>query len=86
MGEGESANRYGARYGKRIRGRVSEIEGDQKKRHKCPNCNSDSLKREAKGIWKCTKCGKKTAGGAWKPKTKGEGMVKKALKKSGEKE
>ncbi|MFP4151038.1 MAG: 50S ribosomal protein L37ae [Candidatus Aenigmatarchaeota archaeon] len=84
--EGGSAKRYGARYGKRIRNKVSEVEKDEKSRHTCPECGSKSLKREAKGIWKCENCGKKTAGGAWRPKTEGEEMVKKALKKSGDDE
>lgn len=84
MGEGGSAKRYGARYGKRIRDKVSEVEEKQKKRHECPKCGSQALEKEAKGIWKCAKCGKKIAGGAWKPKTKGEGLVKRALKKAGE--
>ncbi len=85
MKEGNSAKRYGARYGKRIRNKVSDIEKDQKGRHKCPKCGLNSLKREAKGIWKCIKCGNKIAGGTWRPKTKGKGMVEKVLEKSGEK-
>ncbi len=79
---GESAKRYGSRYGKRIRKKVSAVEEKQKKRHRCPKCEFMSLKRQAKGIWKCTKCGNKVAGGAWKPEVEGVGLVKKALKKA----
>lgn len=84
MAEDESAKRYGPRYGKRIRSKVSEIEEDEKAKHECPECGSESLERKAKGIWKCSKCGNKVAGGAWRPKTKGKGMVEKVLEKSGE--
>ncbi len=82
--EGNSAKRYGARYGKRIRNKVSEVEKDQKSNHECPECGFLSLKREAKGIWKCKKCGNKIAGGAWRPKTKGKSMVQRVLEKAGE--
>ncbi len=84
MSDNDSGKRYGARYGKRIRSKVSEIEKDQKSKHECPECGSESLKRQAKGIWKCEKCGNKIAGGAWRPKTKGKSMVERVLEKSGE--
>ncbi len=83
MEDGNSAKRYGARYGKRIRSKVSEVENIEKSKHECPGCGSKSIRREAKGIWKCKKCGKKVAGGAWRPETEGKDLVKKALKKSG---
>lgn len=80
----DSANKYGSRYGKRIRNKISEIEEDEKREYKCPECGSRSLEREGSGIWVCKKCGEKVSGGAWKPKTGGEKLVERALRKEGE--
>lgn len=77
----DSSKRFGSRYGKGIRNKVSDIEKDQKDEHKCPNCGSEKLKRESTGVWKCKKCEEKVAGGAWKPKTGAEKIMEKALKK-----
>ena len=63
-----SAGRFGARYGKKVREEVSEIERKQKIRHTCPRCDLPHVKRMAKGIWKCGKCGNKFAGLAYYPK------------------
>ncbi|MFP4045672.1 MAG: 50S ribosomal protein L37ae [Candidatus Aenigmatarchaeota archaeon] len=78
-----SSGRYRSRYGKKIRDKISEIEEGQKSSYACPECGEEAVVREAKGIWKCKKCGEKFAGGAWKPKTGAQKMVKKAIKKSG---
>ncbi len=59
------AGKYGARYGKRARNMLLKI-GAQKK-HKCPECLKNSLKREASGVWFCDRCGIKVAGKAYKP-------------------
>lgn len=83
MSEG-SAKRYGPRYGKRIRSKISEIESAEKAEHRCPDCGSNSLERESAGIWTCKKCGEKVSGGAWKPETGGEELVDRALRKAGE--
>ncbi|MEM5797944.1 MAG: 50S ribosomal protein L37ae [Candidatus Aenigmatarchaeota archaeon] len=61
------AGRFGPRYGKRIKERLIEIELLQKQRHTCPACLKAGLKRIAKGIWRCKKCGLKFAGKAYKP-------------------
>jgi len=62
------AGRFGARYGKRIRAKVAEIEKSKKKKHLCPKCNLPYVKRVSSGIWKCKKCGAKFAGLAYQPK------------------
>jgi large subunit ribosomal protein L37Ae len=58
----KSAGRFGARYGKKVRDRLVQIESIQKKRQKCPLCNRLGVKRLSNGIWKCPKCNKKFAG------------------------
>jgi large subunit ribosomal protein L37Ae len=62
-----SAGRFGARYGLRIRKKVTEIEAVQKQKHKCPNCFKFALKRIASGIWQCAACNSKFAGKAYEP-------------------
>ncbi len=49
-----SVKRFGARYGKTIRTRISDVE--TKPKGKCPYCRSEKVKRKAAGIWTCGKC------------------------------
>lgn len=52
-----SVKRFGARYGKRVRDRLEEIEKLYRgKKHKCPYCSYTQVKRQAAGIWHCKKC------------------------------
>jgi large subunit ribosomal protein L37Ae len=64
-----SAGRYGPRYGKRIRAKVSDIESLQRKKHVCPSCDLPYVKRQSAGIWVCRKCGAKFAGSSYYPKS-----------------
>jgi len=57
----KSAGRFGARYGRRARAKLVKVESKQRVKQKCPFCNKPGVKREAKGIWNCKKCGKKFA-------------------------
>jgi len=57
----KSAGRFGARYGKRVRDKVVQIESRQRIKQKCPFCGRLQAKRLSKGIWKCSKCNKKFA-------------------------
>jgi large subunit ribosomal protein L37Ae len=57
----KSAGRFGARYGKRVRDRLVQIETKQRVKQKCPFCKKLGVKRISKGIWNCKKCGKKFA-------------------------
>lgn len=57
----KAAGRYGAGYGTKLRTRLNNIEGKQRKRQKCPFCGKEGVKRLSKGIWKCPKCNKKFA-------------------------
>lgn len=60
-----SIKRFGARYGRRIREKVSKIEQKQKLPNKCPYCKRPSARRLATGLWQCNKCRAKFAGGAY---------------------
>jgi len=63
-----SAGRFGSRYGRKIRKKVSEIEKVQKQKHKCPYCKKPGVKRVSIGIWYCSKCKSKFTGKAYEPK------------------
>jgi large subunit ribosomal protein L37Ae len=56
-----AAGRFGARYGKRVRTKLADVEVKQRVRQKCPFCSRMGVKRVSKGIWKCPKCLKKFA-------------------------
>jgi large subunit ribosomal protein L37Ae len=58
----KSAGRLGARYGKKVRNMLVQVESKQKVRQKCPFCKRLGAKRLSNGIWKCPKCNKKFAG------------------------
>lgn len=57
----KAAGRFGARYGRRVRTKIAEVEGHQRKKQSCIFCNGIA-KRLSKGIWQCKKCNKKFAG------------------------
>ncbi len=61
----KSAGRFGARYGKRVRQKVIDVEKKQRRKQECPYCYSLSAKRVAAGIWKCAKCRIKFTGKAY---------------------
>ncbi len=60
-----SVKRYGARYGRKLKLKLSKIEFEQRRLHKCPYCSKTAVKRIAMGIWKCRKCNEKFAGNAY---------------------
>jgi len=57
----KSSGRFGARYGKRVRSKLVNVESKQRVKQECPFCKKQSAKRVSKGIWKCSKCNKKFA-------------------------
>ncbi|MFB6271110.1 MAG: 50S ribosomal protein L37ae [Halobacterium sp.] len=75
-----SAGRFGARYGRVSRRRVSEIEDEMNDEHVCPDCGSDAVSRQGTGIWQCAKCNYKYAGGAYKPETPGGRTVSRSIR------
>lgn len=60
-----SAGRLGTRYGRKVRGRIKKAE--TLKKHECPSCRREGIKRESAGVWSCSKCGVKMAGKAYRP-------------------
>ncbi len=63
------SGKYGARYGVKIRRRISEIESKKNQRHQCPQCQYQAVKRLSSGIWICNHCNYKFTGGAYLPCT-----------------
>jgi len=59
----KSAGRFGAGYGK-IKEQLVAVELKQRIKQVCPFCKGRA-KRQSKGIWLCSKCNKKFAGGAY---------------------
>jgi len=56
----KAAGRLGARYGRRVRTKIADLENVQRKKQECLFCDG-TAKRLSKGIWKCKKCNKKFA-------------------------
>jgi len=61
------SGRLGPRYGVKIRRLIREIETKEKMKHECPNCKYERVSRKSTGIWVCSHCGTKFAGGAYLP-------------------
>jgi large subunit ribosomal protein L37Ae len=74
-----STGRFGARYGAKLRRRVLDIEKKASEPNRCPACATRALKREAVGLWKCTKCNLLFAGGAYVPYTDAGKAAKRAI-------
>jgi large subunit ribosomal protein L37Ae len=74
-----STGRFGARYGAKLRRRVLDIEKKRHEPHRCPSCATRALKRQAAGLWKCSKCGLLFAGGAYVPYTDAGKAAKRAI-------
>ena len=61
---------FGARYGATVRKRYIKVISETKKVHKCPQCGSETVRRQCVGVWECRKCGFTFTGGAYTPSTK----------------
>lgn len=57
---------------------------ERTEKHDCPQCLKPQLKRTAAGVWECQSCGHTRAGGAYKPETGAETMLRRALRDEGE--
>ncbi|MBT3323547.1 50S ribosomal protein L37ae [archaeon] len=60
-----SAGRFGARYGRKLRSKIINVEKIQRKKQKCPYCSRLAAKRLAMGIFECKKCSAKFTGKAY---------------------
>ncbi|MBS3074404.1 50S ribosomal protein L37ae [Candidatus Pacearchaeota archaeon] len=61
----KQAGKFGAGYGRKVREGFVSVESRQRKKQVCPFCKSLKARRKSAGIWKCKKCGKKFASGAY---------------------
>ena len=75
-----SAGRFGPRYGRVARRRVSEIEGAMRDAHTCPECGETRVARAGTGLWECSGCGHKFTGGAYRPETPGGRTVRRSIR------
>ncbi|MFB6134506.1 MAG: 50S ribosomal protein L37ae [Halanaeroarchaeum sp.] len=80
VGGSGSAGRFGARYGRIARRRVSEIESEMHDDHGCPSCGADAVSRSGTGIWECDRCGHTFTGGAYRPETPGGRAVTRSIR------
>jgi len=62
-----TVGRFGARYGRYPRQRTAVMEKLAKSRYTCPNCSASNVTRTSAGVWKCSRCDVKFAGGAYTP-------------------
>jgi large subunit ribosomal protein L37Ae len=76
----KGTGKFGARYGVKARTKYRKIDEKQRQLHVCPHCSQQRVKRDGTGIWVCTKCGAKMAGGAYQPQTDAGLEVKKTLR------
>lgn len=75
-----SAGRFGPRYGRVARRRVSEIEAGMRAEHACPECGATRVSRTGTGIWECARCDHKFTGGSYRPETPGGRTVRRSIR------
>jgi large subunit ribosomal protein L37Ae len=71
-----SAGRFGARYGRVARRRVSEIEDDTQN----ATVDGDDVTRVGTGIWKNEETGEVFTGGAYRPETPAGRTVRRSIR------
>lgn len=80
-----SAGRFGARYGRVARRRVSEVEALMRADYSCPKCGAaKSIRRVSTGIWECRRkiCDYRFAGGTYRPTTPGGLVASRSITRS----
>ncbi|MFC4248783.1 50S ribosomal protein L37ae [Natribaculum luteum] len=71
-----SAGRFGARYGRVARRRVTEIEDDMRN----SQVDGDDVTRVGTGIWKNEETGEVFTGGAYRPETPAGRTVRRSIR------
>ena len=71
-----SAGRFGARYGRVARRRITEIEDDMRN----ATVDGDDVKRVGTGIWKNEETGELFTGGAYRPQTPAGKTVSRSIR------
>lgn len=80
QGKSGSAGRFGTRYGRVARKRVSEIEATARAEHECPECGEERVERTDTAIWECAACGYRFAGGTYRPATPAGETVSRSIR------
>jgi large subunit ribosomal protein L37Ae len=70
----------GPRYGRSVRAKIARIQTDAHQKYACPVCANKTVERSSVGLWACSKCGNKFAGGAYTPTTKIGDVAKRSEK------
>ncbi|EJW78587.1 ribosomal protein L37ae [Wuchereria bancrofti] len=73
--------KYGTRYGASLRKTVKKMEVTQHSKYTCAFCGKESMKRKCVGIWKCSKCNKVVAGGAYVYSTTAAATVRSTIRR-----
>merc|ERR1712225_172779 len=73
--------KYGTRYGATLRKQIKKMEITQHSNYTCSFCGKDTIKRQCTGIWKCKKCKKQIAGGAYTLNTASAATVRSTIRR-----
>jgi len=73
--------KYGTRYGASLRKTVKKMEVSQHSKYTCTFCGKEAMKRSCVGIWKCMKCQKTVAGGAYVYSTSAAATVRSTIRR-----
>jgi large subunit ribosomal protein L37Ae len=57
--------KYGTRYGAALKKMAKKLNESTSATYVCPFCGKDAIRRVAVSVWKCRRCNKILAGGAW---------------------
>ncbi|EMR09269.1 60S ribosomal protein L43-B [Pneumocystis murina B123] len=73
--------KYGPRYGSSLRKDIKKMEIQQHSKYVCTFCGKKSVKRKCVGIWRCLRCSKVVAGGAWTVSTTAAASVRSTIRR-----
>ena len=61
--------KFGTRYGAALKKMAKKLIESSASTYVCPFCGKDAIRRSAVSVWKCRRCQKIIAGGAWQLST-----------------